>query len=254
MNIQITQRQGALLDRAEKAIRQRDIQLAAQSLLEARDGEEDHPRVALVAAELALTTGQPDRAVTILRAALERYPGDVPLMLRCGEILLEAGLADEVEPLLQQLRDAKLSRIRIGQIEAGILRARGDFRGAIDIFAWLVEKRPTRPGLRESYLKILTEAAESGSIEADEALEAAGMAQEDFADDEQIVLAAMRLRAVFDETAKAQVSELEAEADRKMAEAAARLIADLPRPNAKRKAPDDGFSLKRRRPDGETEQ
>ncbi|MBH0237810.1 hypothetical protein I5731_08255 [Methylobrevis sp. L22] len=228
--------------------------MAAQSLLEAREGGEDHPRVALVAAELALTTGQSDRAITILRAGLDRYPGDVPLMLRYGEILLQAGLADEVEPLLRKLQEAKLSRIRTGQIEAGILRARGDFRGAIDVFAWLVEKRPVRPDLREAYLKILTEAAESGSVEADEALEAARTAQEDFADDEQIVIAATRLRAVFDDEAAAQVAELEADAERKMAEAAARLIADPPRPNAKRKAPDDGFSLKRRRPEPETEQ
>ncbi len=183
----------ALKARAWRALaridRQTDATEASNDLLEALKLSPETQDDALMAAELADQTGQPEaaeaayrrilakdpksapanaglahlmiarkqypEAETFLRAALEQSPQDPALTAQLAAVLAEQDKAEAL-PLLQQLHDAQPGNADITRMLAEVLSEAGDAAGSDRLYAGLLTSSPDDPALLIAHGQNLT--------------------------------------------------------------------------------------------------
>jgi tetratricopeptide (TPR) repeat protein len=151
--------------RAKLALAENHLDIAQQQATKALELAPQDPRPALIAAECAIRTNEPDRALTILRASLRLNPLHVDLTRKLLAILQTTDQFETIEHTISDLRSA-LVQAGIPTFEANLASAnlymrRGIYRKAISEYQAALAQQPDNIGLR---LALAHAAEQSGNI------------------------------------------------------------------------------------------
>jgi tetratricopeptide (TPR) repeat protein len=130
---------------------------ARPALERARTLDPEDPWINNLASLMALEAGNPEEAVSSLRRALERAPGEAEILINLSEALASTGRAEEALALVEGFTPPEEIEARLANQKGNILSRMRDFPRAVKAYEAAVRADPDNPVFKENCASALLE-------------------------------------------------------------------------------------------------